>query len=71
MAHVLLAAGSEAEILNYLDDHSRLCVASVASRIFASHDVTAVFRVAAAGWGFPESVLRSQLRRPASPTPRL
>jgi transposase InsO family protein len=57
ITHVLLADGSEVEILNFLDDHSRLCVASVAKRIFTSHDVTAAFRVAAAGWGFPESVL--------------
>jgi transposase InsO family protein len=57
ITHVLLADGNEVEIANFIDDHSRLCVASVAKRIFTSHDVTAVFGVAAAQWGYPESVL--------------
>jgi transposase InsO family protein len=57
ITHVLLADGSEVEIANFIDDHSRLCVASVAKRIFTSHDVTAVFGAAGAKWGFPESML--------------
>jgi len=57
ITHVLLVDGSEVEIVNFVDDHSRLCLASVATEIFTSHDVTAVFRDAAAQWGFPESVL--------------
>jgi hypothetical protein len=36
ITHVLLADGSEVEIANFIDDHSRLCVASVAKRIFTS-----------------------------------
>jgi transposase InsO family protein len=57
ITHVLLADKSEVEIVNFLDDNARLCVASKAKSIFTSHDVTAVFRAAAAQWGYPESVL--------------
>ena len=57
ITHVLLADGTEVEVLNFLDDHARLCPASRAKEIFTSHDVTDVFLDAAAQWGFPESLL--------------
>ena len=57
ITHVSLVDGSEVEIINFLDDHSRLCVASVAREIFTSVDVVRVFYDAAARHGFPESVL--------------
>lgn len=57
ITHVSLVDGSEVEIINFLDDHSRLCVASVAREIFTSVDVVSVFYDAAARHGFPESVL--------------
>jgi transposase InsO family protein len=57
ITHWLLADGLEVEICNFIDDHSRLCVGSVAKEIFTSHDVTAAFRSAAAQFGFPESML--------------
>ncbi len=57
ITHVSLVDGSEVEIINFLDDHSRLCVASVAREIFTSVEVVSVFYDAAARHGFPESVL--------------
>jgi hypothetical protein len=57
VTHVLLASGKEVEILNIIDDHSRLCVASVARRIFKAIDVVTDFHEAAAGWGYPASML--------------
>ena len=57
ITHFLLVDGAEVEIVNFIDDHSRLCLASVAKEIFTSHDVTAVFGDGAAQWGYPESVL--------------
>jgi len=57
VTHVLLADGSEVEVLNVEDDHSRLCVASVARSVYTSPEVVRVFYEAAAQFGFPESVL--------------
>jgi transposase len=59
VTHVLLADGSEVEVLNVEDDHSRLCVASVARSVYTSPEVVRVFYEAAAQFGFPESVLNS------------
>src|ERR1022692_4497057 len=39
VTHVVLATGKEVEILNIIDDHSRVCVASHALRIFKAIDV--------------------------------
>ena len=55
--HVRLADGTEVEILNVIDDHSRLCVASRARRVYASTDVVAVFSGAIARFGAPAAVL--------------
>jgi transposase InsO family protein len=55
--HWRLADGSDVEILNYLDDHSRLLTASVAFRTVKGADVVQVFYAAAEEHGFPASLL--------------
>lgn len=57
ITHVRLAGGAEVEILNVLDDHSRVCVASVALAVFRSVDVVVAFHEAAVRWGYPASLL--------------
>jgi hypothetical protein len=55
--HWRLADGTEVEILNLLDDHSRLAVASVPRRSITGPDVVATLQDAFARWGIPASVL--------------
>ena len=57
ITHVRLADGREVEILNVIDDHSRLLVASDARVIFKAADVVASFHGAAAVHGFCASLL--------------
>jgi len=57
ITHVGLADGQSVEILNVIDDHSRLLVASDALRVFKAADVVTTFHKAAATHGFPASVL--------------
>lgn len=57
ITHWTLAEGTEVEILNFIDDHSRLCLASVARAVFKARDVDAVFRQTTASWGDPAKVL--------------
>lgn len=57
VTHLTLAEGSEVEILNVIDDHSRLCVASVARPVTKAIDVVTTFHHAAARYGYPASVL--------------
>ena len=57
VTHVVIAGGVEVEVLNVIDDHSRLCVASVARRITKAPDVVDTFYEAAGRYGFPQSVL--------------
>ena len=57
ITHVTLAGGREVEILNIIDDHSRLCVASRVRRIYKAIDVVTTFHEAAARWGYPASML--------------
>ena len=57
ITHWPLADGYDAEILNLIDDHSRLCVASTARPVFKGRDVDATFRHAAATYGDPASLL--------------
>src|SRR2546421_245039 len=45
------------EILNLIDDHSRLCRASAGRPVFKAGDVDATFRQAAATYGDPASLL--------------
>jgi transposase InsO family protein len=55
--HWQLADGSEVEILNILDDHSRLALASVPRRTITGPDVLHAFQDAFLRWGIPASVL--------------
>jgi len=55
--HWHLADGADIEILNIVDDHSRLLVASVARTTFKAADVVAVFHEAAGRHGLPASLL--------------
>jgi transposase InsO family protein len=57
ITHWRLADGSEVEILNVVDDHSRLLVASDARTVFKAADVVAAFHAGAATCGFPASLL--------------
>src|ERR1700684_395676 len=55
--HWPLADGTDTEILNILDDHSRLFLASHARTVFKARDVEATFTKAAATYGNPASLL--------------
>jgi transposase InsO family protein len=57
ITHWRLADGPEVEILNILDDHSRLCVASVVRLTFTGGQVWAVFLAAMRRWDRPVEVL--------------
>jgi transposase len=57
ITHWQLADGTEISILNILDDHSRLCLASHARRNTTGLDVVTSFRKAFANWGIPAGVL--------------
>lgn len=57
VTHWALGDGRVLEVLNVIDDHSRLCVAS---RVFVSTrspDVVRTLHVAAGKWGYPASML--------------
>jgi transposase InsO family protein len=55
--HWELNAERSVEILNMVDDHSRLLVASVAFATVKAADVVAVFHEAATAHGYPETLL--------------
>jgi transposase InsO family protein len=55
--HWHLADGTGVEILNLLDDHSRLALACVARRTITGPDVMHTFKDAFVRWGIPASVL--------------
>jgi transposase InsO family protein len=57
ITHWRLADGTEVEILNILDDHSRVCLASTARRVIPSPQVWAIFATAIRRWGPPAEVL--------------
>ena len=52
-----LKDGTTVEILNFLDDFSRVCVASVALGVTNSPDVVAALYQAGGRWGLPASLL--------------
>jgi transposase InsO family protein len=56
ITHWRLAGGTEVEILNLLDDHSRVCLASDARPVFKARDVDDSFRKTAATYGDPASI---------------
>jgi hypothetical protein len=53
----VIGEGRSLEILNILDDHSRLLITSEARQVFKASDVVASFHRAFAAHGFPASVL--------------
>ena len=57
MTHWALADGSAIEVLNVVDDHSRVCVASRAFVRTRSPDVVRTLHRAAASWGYPAALL--------------
>ena len=57
ITHWMLADGRAVEILNVIDDHSRLLVASHARAVFTAADVVASFHAAASAHGAPASLL--------------
>jgi transposase len=57
VTHWQLADDTEVEILNILDDHSRLALASIARRTVGGHDVVDIFTAAFGRFGTPASVL--------------
>jgi transposase InsO family protein len=57
ITHWALADGTDVEILNVLDDHSRFLVASDARGVFKAADVVASFHAGTASCGFPASLL--------------
>jgi transposase InsO family protein len=57
ITHWRLADGSQAEILDIIDDHSRLAIACTARPVFTGLAVRGCFRTAFAHHGLPASVL--------------
>ena len=57
ITHWSLASGADVDVLNIIDDHSRLLVGSDARATTRAADVVASFHKAAATHGFPASVL--------------
>src|SRR5580704_2570453 len=57
MTHVEFESGHVYEVLNMIDDHSRLCVASRAMKVVKANDVVRVLHKAAESWGYPASFL--------------
>ena len=63
ITHSQLAGGEHVEILNFIDDHSRLFLASVVFSTVKARDVVDVFHSAAQLHGLPASLLSGQRRR--------
>jgi transposase InsO family protein len=57
VTHVEVADGCVYEVLNIIDDHSRLCVASRAFVTTRSPDVVRTIHKAAERWGYPQRFL--------------
>jgi transposase InsO family protein len=57
MTHWALADGTGVEIVNFVDDHSRLCLASVALPVTKAVDVAEIFQAARQRHGTPAAVL--------------
>ena len=57
MTHVTLENGEVFEVLNVIDDHSRLCVASRAMVRVKAKDVVRVLHTSADTWGYPAAFL--------------
>ena len=57
MTHYSLAGGTGVEIVNFIDDYSRVCLGSRALPVTTALDVVSTFYECARVWGFPASVL--------------
>jgi len=57
ITHWTIADSTDVEILNIIDDHSRLCLASDTLPVFKAHDVNTSFAKTAATYGNPASLL--------------
>jgi transposase InsO family protein len=57
VTHWRLATGAEVDIVNFIDDHSRLAVGSRAMRVATAPQVLEVFRAAGERWGLPAALL--------------
>jgi len=57
VTHVTIAEDQILEVLNIIDDHSRLCIASRAFVTTRSSDVVRTLHRAAVTWGYPETFL--------------
>lgn len=57
VTHVVVGDGLVFEVLNIIDDHSRLCVASRAFAVTRAADVVRTLHKTAQKWGYPESFL--------------
>jgi transposase InsO family protein len=55
--HWRLAEDTDVEIVNVIDDHSRVCIASRAVPVTTAADLVRILRSAGETWGFPASVL--------------
>lgn len=57
VTHWRLAEGTEVEIINFIDDHSRLAVAARATERASAPEALAVFLAAGERWGLPAALL--------------
>jgi transposase InsO family protein len=57
VTHWRLQDGAEVEIVNVIDDYSRLCVAATAVAVATAPGVLEIFRAAAGRWGLPAAML--------------
>ena len=57
MTHWALADGTGVEILDFVDDYSRMVTVAVVLPVTTAADVVAAFYQAASRWGFPASML--------------
>ncbi len=57
VTHWTLADGTDVEILNFIDDHSRLVLVADVRRVTKGPDVLATYEKACRRWGIPASVL--------------
>lgn len=57
MTHWTLAGGQDCEIVNFIDDHSRFCLASVALAVTTAVDVGRIFQATRERYGAPAAML--------------
>ncbi len=67
VTHVEVANGVVLEVLNLIDEHSRLCVASHVFASTRSSDVVRTLHTAASRWGYPQRFLSDNGRIFVSP----